>query len=200
MRRARTGLRFPTACSRFAALLDHDSIQFLVLGHHLLREESFREPLRTRVAEPPAELRVAREALEGVRERGRVFRGDEQPRPAVDDRFGEAPDARGDDRTARRHRLERGDAEALVARGQHEEVAGREEVGRILATSEETDAGREAQALDLRLERGALGSFARDPGDDLGARERERLEEQVDALAAHERREREHDDGALGRF
>ena len=89
----------------------------------------------------------------GAGHRRHVPRGDEEPGLPVAHHLGHPADGGGDDRATGRHGLHGRERVALVEGGQHEHVAGGQQVGDVAPDAEEADPRLEAQRPGLRLER-----------------------------------------------
>ena len=89
-----------------------------------------------RFAEPPRHGWVVSELRQGVGQRDRITRGDQQSRLAVDDHLGDGRHPRGDDRPPRGHGLEQHQPEAFPDRGHGEDVDGVHQRRHVLARPE----------------------------------------------------------------
>jgi O-antigen ligase/polysaccharide polymerase Wzy-like membrane protein len=155
--------------------------------------EVLRNSHSSGLPEPPAERRVSEQTLDRGREPSRIAGRDEQARLFVDDDLRHSANARGDNRKARRHRLEDREREPFGPARKHENVGCGEEFGDVSALTGELDSRLEAEAPNLFLHGGAIGPVADDhglkrvsPQRSQGADERERVLGGLEAPDCHE--------------
>ncbi len=113
-------------------------------------EDILRPPL-SRGAHHLAQRRVAQQPRNTAGERLRIARGHEDAVLVISHDFRDAADTRRHNRTCRRHRLERREAERFDARRRRDDVERLHELGRVGAKSEKPEPIAQAERRDAAL-------------------------------------------------
>ena len=124
---------------------DHPGVGGLVHRHDSFFTELVPDVLDRRPAHPRVERRVSQER-HGTRGHAVEILGRmEKPGDAILDHFRQSADVRRHDRDVARHRLERGQAEALLRRRQQEHVGRRQQRNHQLLRAEHVRPVRDAE-------------------------------------------------------
>src|SRR5262249_21948601 len=136
------------------------AIEALVAADDRVAPESLERAAAGGLAHRAKTIAVAQEIDRSGRHRVDVAASENESRHAVVDEFGNAADARRDDRDAARERLERRKPERFALARQQEEGSLGEDLGGDLHGSPEIDVGGDAEVAREVERRRALGTVA----------------------------------------